>query len=319
MSAKKILKAIQDHRTFLISTHVHPDADGLSSELAMALYLESLGKKVKIMNADKALGMYSFLPQKNLLKEFRSGPVAYDAAIILDCGNLERIGPVQSILQEDKTLMNIDHHITNDFFGDINLVRPQASSSAEVLFDFFAKARFTLTKKIALLLYLGIMTDTGSFRYDNTSARTHAVVSRLMKFKFSVSQWYKKVYENIPLNDFGLFQRVIRHFQVSHQGRVASLVLRKNILEGFSEEFDLRDRIFTFLRTMQGIEVIAIFTENNKKETRVNFRSQGKVDVAKLASLYKGGGHTKASGCLLPETIEVARREVFRDLERILE
>ena len=318
MSIRKILRTIQANKTFLISTHVNPDADGLTSELALALCLKSLGKKVHIINADKALGMYSFLPKKNLLKEFRHTKIPYDAAIILDCGDLDRIGPVQSILRENKTLINIDHHITNDFFGDINFVDPHASSTAEILFDLVTKAKFKLTREVAILLYVGIMTDTGSFRYDNTTARTHAVVSQLMKFKFSVSEWYKKIYENIPFSDFELFNRVVHHFEVTHQGRVASLVLRENILHCFSEEFDLKDRIFTFLRSINGVEVIVIFTESKKNEIRVNFRSQGKIDVAQLASQYKGGGHKKASGCLLAESIESAKRKVFEDLKRIL-
>jgi len=318
VSIRKILRTIQANKTFLISTHVNPDADGLTSELALALCLKSLGKKVHIINADKALGMYSFLPKKNLLKEFRHTKIPYDAAIILDCGDLDRIGPVQSILRENKTLINIDHHITNDFFGDINFVDPHASSTAEILFDLVTKAKFKLTREVAILLYVGIMTDTGSFRYDNTTARTHAVVSQLMKFKFSVSEWYKKIYENIPFSDFELFNRVVHHFEVTHQGRVASLVLRENILHCFSEEFDLKDRIFTFLRSINGVEVIVIFTESKKNEIRVNFRSQGKIDVAQLASQYKGGGHKKASGCLLAESIESAKRKVFEDLKRIL-
>jgi len=318
VNSQKILKTIQDNGTFLLSTHVNPDADGLSSELALALYLKSLGKKVHVINADKPLGMYSFLPRKHLLEEFRFARIPYDAAIILDCGDLDRIGSVQSILSEEKILINIDHHITNDFFGDINLVDAKASSTAEVLFNLFMEAKFKLTKELAVLLYIGIMTDTGCFRYDNTTAHTHAVISQLMQFKFSVSQWYKKIYENVPFHDFELFNKVVRHFAVTHEGRVASLVLHKNILRGFSEEFDLKDKIFTFLRAIIGIEVIIIFTESKQKETRVNFRSQGAVDVAKLASRYKGGGHKKASGCLLAGSVEQSQQRIFSDLEKIL-
>jgi len=318
VSIRKILGTIQTNKTFLISTHVNPDADGLTSELVLAMCLKSLGKKVHIINADKALGMYLFLPKKHLLKELRHTEVPYDVAIILDCGDLDRIGPVQSILRKGKPLINIDHHITNDYFGDINFVDPHASSTAEILFDLVTKAKFKLTKEVAVLLYVGIMTDTGSFRYDNTTARTHAVVSQLMKFRFSANEWYRKIYENIPFSDFELFNRVVRHFEVTHQGRVASLVLRENILHRFSEEFDLKDRIFTFLRSINGIEVIVIFAESKKNETRVNFRSQGRIDVAQLASLYKGGGHKKASGCLLAKPMESAKRKVFEDLKRIL-
>lgn len=318
VSLKTVVRAIKKHKTFLISTHVNPDIDGLASELAMALYLISLKKKVSIVNVDEVLSMHKFLPGARLIKKFNGHPVEYDAAIVLDCGDLNRIDKVKKLLQKNKTLINIDHHITNDYFGTINLVMPHASSTTEVIFDLFKEAKFKLTKEAAILLYAGIMTDTGSFRYDNATSRTHAITSELLKYKFSVSQLYKKIYETVPLSDLKYFTKVINNFQITHQGKVASIELSKKIDRKFSGEFDLKDKIFTFLRSIKGIEVIVILTDSEKGFTRVNFRSQGKVDVAELASLYGGGGHKKASGCRIRGNLRTAKQAVFVQLSKLL-
>jgi len=297
---------------------MNPDIDGLASELAVALYLKSLKKKVSLVNADKVLAMYRFLPGIHLIKEFRGQSLDYDVAVILDCADFDRIGAVKKIIKKDKMLVNIDHHVTNNFFGDVNTVNTQASSTTEVIFDLLKDAKYRLSRPIALLLYLGIMTDTGSFRYDNTTSRTHWIVSQLMKFKFSVNQLYNRIYEIVPFHELKIFTRLINNFQMTHRGRVASIELPKTLLSRFSGEFDLREKIFTFLRAIKGVEVIIILTEGEKNSTRINFRSQGKVDVAKLASFYNGGGHKKASGCWVKGNLKKAKEEIFSRLNRVL-
>ncbi len=308
---QKILKALHQYQSFLISTHVNPDADGLCSELALALYLKSIGKQVRILNEEKFQKMYTFLPYGQLIQKVGAYPVHCQAAIVVDCGDLDRIGKVKDILGEETVIINIDHHVTNDSFGDLNLVKPHASSTAEVIYELFKKDRFKITKDIALLLYLGIMTDTGSFRYDNASANTHAIVSDLLKFKFSVSHWYKTIYENISYKDFERFNLLLRDLKLTHWGRVASLVLRKEIAGAFSKDFDLRDKIFSFIRSIREVELVVIFTEVNQQETRINFRSKQRVNVAALAAHFGGGGHERASGCWLKTNYSAAKIKIF--------
>jgi len=318
MSWTRVIKTIQEHKTFLITTHLHPDADALASQLAMALYLKGLGKKVHLIHAERVPARFDFIPGIRMIRTFKQGErLDYDAAVVLDCGDLDRMDKVKGFLQKGKIIINIDHHLTNDFFGTINYVDPKASSTAEVLFDLFKKTRFRLTKDIAILLYLGIMTDTGSFRYDSTTAHTHEVVSELMRFKFSVSDLYRKLYERIPLNDLKLLTKVINRFERLYDGRVVCIEMRKKTMEQFSPEFDVRDKIFTFLRAIKGVEVIIILTEEGPRMTRANFRSQGdKVNVAELASFFKGGGHRKASGCIIPANLSEAKKQTLAQLEK---
>ena len=150
MSMKKIIQAIQANKRFLISTHVNPDPDALCSELALAVYLRSLGKTVAIINDQAVPSRFQFLSGIRRVKRYQENKkVAYDVAIVVDCGELDRIGRVGHLIQKDKALINIDHHITNDLFGSINLVQPKASSTAEVLYELLIKARCSFAKNLA--------------------------------------------------------------------------------------------------------------------------------------------------------------------------
>ena len=319
MNYLAIQKTIHKAKKILISTHVNPDPDALASELALALYLKAKGKKVFVINEEAVPHRFTFLPADKLLRPLKNlKRIDYDAAIILDCGELDRIGKVRTLLRPGKPVINIDHHITNDMFGTHNLVVSSASSSSEVLYDFLKRGGCRFSRDMAMLLYLGIMTDTGSFRYENTSAHTHAIVSDLLKFKFSVPTLYKKLYESVPLKDLKAFIQVVAKFQSLFGTKVACIELSKKILSKFSQDFDLRDKIFGFLRTSKSVEVIIIFTEDKAGITRVNLRSQSRVDVARLAHHFKGGGHSRASGCLIRASMKKAKRQILKELKKVL-
>lgn len=320
MSMKRIIRTIRKSRTFLISTHVNPDPDALCSELALDVYLRSLGKKVSIVNQEAVPDRFRFLPGVRRIKYYRKKQKAgdYDAVIVVDCGDLGRIGEVKNLIQGVPILINIDHHITNDAFGSLNLIQPEASSTAEVIYELLARAGCVFTRNLAMYLYAGIMTDTGSFRYENTTARTHAVVAELMRFKFAASALYRKLYETVSFNDLKEFIKVVSGFDMLFGGRVVCVELRKKVLAKFSDDFDLRDTIFKFLRSMKSVEVFVIFTEMERGKTRINLRSSDKFDVARLANDFQGGGHRRASGCVVNKNISQARKEVLKKIRKVL-
>jgi len=216
------------------------------------------------------------------------------------------------------TLINIDHHMTNDNYGHINHVDPHASSTAEVIYELLKAAGTPLNKTMAIQLYMGMMTDTGSFRFENTSARTHQIAGELLKYKFSADTLYRNFYDNIPLKDVTQLTKLLSNFQSHLGGKVISISLRKHDLRKFSEKFDLRDSIFRYLRAIQEGEVFVIFTELSTKSTRVNFRSSGFMNVARLAKYFQGGGHRKASGCTLDQPINKAQKDVLKEIKRVL-
>ena len=216
MNKKKIIQTIRENDSFLISTHVNPDPDAICSELALADYLRSLKKKVLIVNEAELIERFRFFPGASKIRELdKLKRVQYDVAIIVDCGDLARVGRVQEVIDDSRPIINIDHHITNDNFGSLNYVDTKASSTAEVLYEIMHYGKCKLTQRIATNLYCGIMTDTGSFRYENTSSRTHKITAELLQFNIKVDELYRRIYETIPVQDLAAFTQVINKFELS--------------------------------------------------------------------------------------------------------
>jgi len=310
-SYKNVLSAIGRYKKFLVTTHHNPDADAVSSALAMALFLKSLGKHVVVLNEDACPQWLEFLPATSLFKKASDVKKAdHDAVIVLDCGDRGRMGGVKKFIQEGKPLINIDHHVTNGSFGSINVVQPKASSTCEMIFDLLKEAKHPLSKNLAMLLYAGIMTDTGSFRFENTSAHCHAVAEELMAFKFSASFMYDRLYVGMPVVDMKMFTDLIHKAKLIDHNRVFCVSLSKKAAARFSKSFDLKEKLFTFLRSVEGIEVVVILTELSAKEIRVNLRSQNSFDVAALAQQFDGGGHKKAAGCKIYEPLAKAQKSI---------
>lgn len=319
MNLNRVIQTIKNNDRFLISTHINPDPDALCSQLAVAFYLKTLKKRFWMVNEEKVPKRFEFISGAERIKSYKKGlRINYDVIIVVDCGELDRIGKVKQLIVPNKTLINIDHHLTNDRFGELNLVMPRASSTAEVLFYLLKKSGCPLTRTLAMYLYIGIMTDTGSFRFENTMGKTHQIVSELMRFKFSPNELYKKIYETIPLNDFRAFTEVVSQFEILYDGKVICVPLTKKTLSRFSDEFDLKDAIFKFLRAIKGVEVLAIFTEVRHNQTRTNLRAISKVNVAHIASYFKGGGHRRASGYKVEKSFKEAQKDFLVQIKKVL-
>ncbi|MDE1921153.1 MAG: bifunctional oligoribonuclease/PAP phosphatase NrnA [Candidatus Omnitrophica bacterium] len=321
-SYKDVLNIIRLHERFLVTTHHNPDADAVASALSLGLYLKSLGKKVHVLNEDACPQWLKFLPATAMFKKASCVRRAdHDAVIILDCGDLQRVGPeVKEFMREGRPVVVIDHHVTNERFGDVNVVKPKASSTCELIFDLFKEAKYPLNRNVAILLYAGIMTDTGSFRFENTTAYCHAVAEELLAFKFSASRMYDRLYTGIPVGDMKKFTDTIHEARLLDNNRVFCVALSRKTVDGFSKSFDLKEKLFSFLRSIEGIEVAVILTELNPQEVRVNLRSQNHFDVARLAQDFDGGGHQKAAGCKICGSLQQAQKIIAKAIhERLKE
>ena len=319
MVQKKIIEALRRSKRVLVTMHVHPDPDAIGAALAMTLYLKSIGKDVRLYNEEKCPKSLDFIPRAALCRKFLGTErFVPDTAVILDCGDLARIGKVKALIGEGTCVINIDHHITNESFADLNLVRTQYSSTSEILYQLLKRAECVFTKDIAVLLYLGILTDTGSFGFDCTTSHTHEVIADLLKFNISVADLYRKVYETMPREDLQVFIATMARLELECGSRVACLMMTKKDTAAFSEGFDIRDKIFTFLRAVKGLEVIVVITEAEEGRSRINLRSRGAVDVARLAGKYNGGGHKKASGGYFQGPLAKARESILAAIKKEL-
>jgi len=318
MSLKKVLDVLKRKHSFLISAHVNLEGDALGSELALARLLKKQGKKVYVVNQDKAPLLYDFLPDIKTIQKPTSKNLNFDAALIVDCSDLRRIGLVQKLISKGIPIINIDHHISNDNFGDINWVNLEASSASEMVYEIYKKGGFRLDIEAALLLYTGIMIDTGSFRYSNTSSYTHSVISDLLQYKISVEKIHNQVYSCLPLREVKLLTRLLAGFKIDKFNKICWLVLRKGAIKEERMKTDVSEYVFNFLRSIAGIEVAMIFREVSNKKTRVNFRSNGKFNVSKLAGKFGGGGHKSASGCTILSGLKASQKSVLSAIRKSL-
>jgi phosphoesterase RecJ-like protein len=281
-----------------------------------------MGKDALILNDDSLPYGYEFLPGRENIKKFkgRTKGLDFDCLVFLDCTDTKRAGQVSKINTEDKPILNIDHHISNQRFAKVNWVDPHASSCSEMIYTLYKKMHIPLDKESAVALYVGILTDTGSFRYANTTVYTHQAVSELLKFGLDVPRIYKSVYENMPLTDARLLSMILPTLKCEEDGKIAWFQIKRGALRDKKLCFDLGEHILGFARGIKGVEVVALFRENLgvKNEVKVNFRSQGGVDVNKIASTFGGGGHRTASGATIRGKIDSVRRKVIAKIKESL-
>lgn len=318
MSLKKVIEVLKENSKFLITSHINLEADALGSELALARLLKDEGKVVVIMNEDRVPEEYSFLPGIREITKPKKN-LDFDVAIVLDCSDLNRCGRVKDLITESKLILNIDHHKLNKRFGKINWLEPNSSSCCEMIYKLYKEMSKPIRKDTALLLYTGILTDTGSFRYPNTTGFTHRVISELLRFKLSISDIYHRIYESIPYSDVNLIPQILSSLKKDTSGKpIFYLRMDKEILKRKKSHYDLTENILNFVRSIRGGELFILFKEISLQETRVNLRSKGKFDVAKLARYFGGGGHSTAAGCTINKPLEIAQELVLEKARRML-
>lgn len=323
MSSEKVIAAIQKSNSFLIITHANSEGDALGSEIALCLMLRSMGKKAVIINEDPVPEEYAFLPNADLVQTFHARHLknSYDAYILVDCAEFSRSGELARMPFAGKPVINIDHHISNTNFGTVNWVDPDASSASEMIYRLFKKMNVSFTRETAMLLYVGIMTDTGSFKYSNTSAATLAAASELVGCGIDVASVHRKIYESVPLNDMVFLLKLLPTMKSALRGKIVWFTVRAAAFKKQSVTFDLSEHLLGFARSIKGVEAVAVFKENLgvKNEIRINLRSQGRVDVNALARMFGGGGHKTASGATVRGTLVSVERNVVRAIRAAVE
>jgi phosphoesterase RecJ-like protein len=322
MGLNEVCAAIKKYNDFLITVHTSPEGDALGAEISFYNLIRKLGKNAVIINNDKVPYGYGFLPGVKLihLLNKRLENVKFDCFVVLDCADLKRTGEVYKLNKYNKPVLNIDHHISNQVFGDINWVDPSSSSCSEMIFKLYKKLRQRINKETALALYTGIMTDTGSFHYSNTSSFTFEAASELLKYGINVSWVYRNIYENIPLGEVKLLIRLLERIKFYCRGKIVEFRIDQRSFRARKVSIDLADQLLNFGRTIKGVQVVVLFKENlgGKNRLGVNLRSQGKVDVNKIASFFGGGGHKSASGCTLVGDIKKIEKSIIAKIRSSL-
>ena len=329
---RAVLEVLQKNETFLISSHISPDGDAIGSQLALYSLLSDLGKKVSVVDSEPVPFAYSFLPNAAALQcvnptssKKAATPEIQDTkcldpesisdvevAIILDCGNLNRIGDrLAEHVHPGQALINIDHHHGNEYFGTHNLVNTGACASGEIVFNLMEYGGIEISRDQAICLYTGILTDTGCFKYSNTTAETHRIAARLIDKGVEPAQVAESVYETIPHQRVKLFGMALETLRLSPDGKIAWATVTRKMYELTGTDSTDTEGIIEYIRSLRGTEVAIFFRELEDGAVKVSLRSKRGLDVHRVAAMFGGGGHKAAAGCTISQPLNVSYFKKF--------
>jgi bifunctional oligoribonuclease and PAP phosphatase NrnA len=296
----RVADAIRGGDRFLLTTHENPDGDALGSLLATHRILEALGKDSVMFLAAKEFPLpveYRFLPLEEVFHE-PPADIADRLVVFLDCGNIDRT-PVDFLRNGQNKVINIDHHHDNTRFGSINLVDVDASSTAEIVYDLAGVLDIELTPEIANALYVGLVTDTGKFMYENTDARSHRMAAGLIEAGVQVNDVYRRLYEHAPIEKLKLLALALEKISLLDDGRLAVTYISAQDYAATGSSEALTEGIIDHLRTIDATQVAAVVRDqaDGRAARKVSMRStDGRVDVSAIARVTGGGGHRRAAG-----------------------
>ena len=298
---ERVAGEIRSRDRFLLTAHEGPDGDALGSLLGMHHLLKQLGKDSVMFLAAKEFPLpieYRFLPLEEVFHE-APADMADRAAIFLDCGNVDRM-PVDFLTAEDVFTINVDHHHDNTLFGDVNLVEVDASSTAEIVYELAVLLGVQITPEMAAALYVGLVTDTGKFMYENTNARTHRIAADLIEAGVEVDETYRRLYEHVPTEKLRLLSRALDGLQRRCDDRLVLAYIAASDYEASGAGEEMTEGIIDHLRSVEGARVAALIRDlgdRGRAARKVSLRSSdGEVDVSAIARQRGGGGHKRAAG-----------------------
>ncbi|MDD2446089.1 MAG: bifunctional oligoribonuclease/PAP phosphatase NrnA [Tissierellia bacterium] len=309
------INKIANVNNIYIASHINPDGDNIGSILAMALGLKKINKNVKILKTDEIPSDYMFLPNIDMIKTYDIDEIdTIELLIVLDCGDVDRLGKYKSIVSKSNTVINMDHHISNSRFGDINLIDEKAAATGELVYDILNKMNLEINKDIATCLYTAISTDTGSFLYDSVTARTHEIAISLIKAGIDKSDINIKLYQSRSIERTKLFISSLSTLKTYYDNKIATVKITQEMLKNSNTKMEDTEGIISFIRDIEPVEVACLLKENNKKEIKISLRSKRFVDVSEICSTFNGGGHKRASGCTINENIDDAEKLIVEQI-----
>jgi bifunctional oligoribonuclease and PAP phosphatase NrnA len=317
-----VLRAVMKARCVLLTTHVNADGDGAGSEVALAAWLRGQGKESWIVNPTPFPESLDFLlPDRGWSIDAGSPRAkevagAADLAVVLDTGEASRIGRVMELIQ-GLPMAVVDHHPPgSDPIAGLSLRDPEAAATGELVFDLLKKAGGLWPPETALGLYVAILSDTGCFRFSNSSPGAHRIAAELLEMGVDPEEAHQRVYGSTPLRKLRLLHAALGELELDEDGGVAWMTVPTRVFTDLGASPDDIEGLVDYPRGIQGIEVGILFRETARGATKVSFRSNGQVDVNALARLFGGGGHVKASGALVQRPMNQVREEVIRETLR---
>ncbi len=316
----EIGRVLRDHQRFAVLSHVRPDGDALGSQLALALALRKLGKDVRVWNEDGMLEKYNFLPCADLVTKPPATPEDVDVAIALDTAIQNRLGTAFNAIRSAKVWINIDHHPSNPGYGDLVHIDANSPATGQIIFELIKDQGLPFTPAIAENLYVAISTDTGSFQYPNTTARTYEITAELVRADVDVGRVNQLLYENYPRRRVELLRELLRTMRFVGDGRVASFSLSLTTASDLGVLPEDNEGLIDHIRAIRGVIVAVFFEELAEGKVRVSMRSKSDAaDVCAICQKFGGGGHTRAAGARVRGTLAEVETKVLEEICRVVD
>src|SRR6266446_5378570 len=316
----QIGSALRQHHRFAVLSHVRPDGDALGSQLALTLSLQLLGKEVTVWNEDGLLEKYDFLPGGARLTQPPPEPQDFDVAVALDTATQNRLGLAGEAVRHAKTWINIDHHHSNPGYGDLVYIDPNSPATGQILFELIQSEKLPIDAAIAENLYVAISTDTGSFQYPNTTARTFEIAAELVRAGVDVGRVSQLTYENYPRRRVELLRDLLGTMRFDANDRVASFSLSLATAKRLRVLPEDNEGLIDHLRAIRGVIVAVFFEELADGKVRVSMRSKSKeVNVCDISEKFGGGGHVLAAGARVKGTLAEVEKKVMEAICEVVD
>ena len=314
---EEIAHALRSRQSFVVMSHVRPDGDALGCELAMALCLKQLGKDVSVWNEDGMPRKFRYLPHADLVAQPPLNPQEFDVAIALDTAVQHRVGTCLSAVKRADLWINIDHHVTNDLYGDLAYVDPAAPATGQILYELFRREELPFTYEMADNLFVAISTDTGSFQYPNTTARTFEIGAELIKAGVNVGALSQRMYESYPRRRLELLRELLNVLRFTANDRIASFSLSLATAKSLGALPEDNEGLIDYIRAIEGVVVAAFIEEMPGEKVRISLRSKdSRIDVSKICEMFGGGGHKLAAGARISGSLVEVEERVLSSIER---
>jgi phosphoesterase RecJ-like protein len=311
----QIADSIKHAKNAYITMHTRPDGDAIGSSLALHKILTDQGLKVDIIAPTEVPAIYSFLKGVEIITtEFPDEK--RDLGFVVDCSDKNRLENRCDILENVVEIINIDHHQLNREFGTINYIRPDYSSTCELIFNMAMEMGIEIDHDFAMYIYVGILTDTNKFQEQNTTPHCHMISANLISNYISPVEVTSRIYGNRELNILNLISKAIENLNISSSKKIGYIVLHPELLEQLGVRNEDLEGVINYARNIKGVEVGILFRKIPKLDgIKVSLRSKGKVDVSKVARRFGGGGHHNAAGCLIPGDFKDATETIINIID----
>lgn len=313
---ENLKKALDLYDNILISAHVNPDGDAVGSTTALAWALKKIGKNVIVL-LEECGDKYDFLKASEIIKH-NTEDIEISKSflfIALDCGDKERLGDFTEEFDNAAETVNIDHHMSNTEFAKYNYVYDK-SSTCEIIYEILKELEIELDGAIAKSLYMGILTDTGGFRHSNTTSRTHEVAAELLKENFSHTELYEELFSNTAYEAMKILGRALEKMELFFDGQVSFSCITTKDMEELGADSTHLGIVIDKLKSIKGVRVAIFLSERGDGEIKLSMRADGTVDICKIAVEFGGGGHFRACGCSIFDSIENAKTIILNKIEQ---